>query len=114
MREGERLLAELLPRAREIARTDPKAGEVSPWIAEAFRDHGFGIGDLEAVMVYPAEPGMPAGWHGDVMFSRTMDPLPNMIGTPTTEPCRTRGEAEARALELLAMCCFHAKTGFDA
>ena len=88
---------------------------MAPWIIDAFRKHGFRLGDLEAVMVHHTEPGVPhQGWHGDVVFGRVMDPLPNMIGTPTAEPCRSREEAEARALELLAMCCFHAKAGVDA
>ncbi len=115
LEEGRRRLAGMLPRARGIAREAADGGQLAPWIIDAFRKHGFRLGDLEAVMVYRTEPGVPhQGWHGDVVFGRVMDPLPNMIGTPTAEPCRTSEEAEARALELLAMCCFHAKTGFDA
>ena len=116
LEEGRRRLAGMLPRAMGIARGEAAdGGHLAPWIIDAFRKHAFRLGDLEAVMVYRTEPGVPhQGWHGDVVLGRVMDPLPNMIGTPTAEPCRTREEAEARALELLAMCCFHAKAGFDA
>ena len=115
LEEGRRRLAGMLPRATGIAREAADGGQLPPWIIDALRKHGFRLGDLEAVMVYRTEPGVPhQGWHGDVVFGRVMDPLPNMIGTPTAEPCQTREEAEARALELLAMCCFHAKAGFDA
>lgn len=115
LEEGRRRLAGMLPRAMGIAREAADGGQLAPWIIDAFRKHGFRLGDLEAVMVYRTEPGVPhQGWHGDVVFGRAMDPMPNMIGTPTAEPCGTREHAEARALELLALCCRHAKPGFDA
>lgn len=111
---GRRLLADMLPRATEMARGIGDFEDMSSWVVEAFRKNGFGIADLEAVMVYRAEPGAVQGWHGDVVFSRNLDPLPNMIGTKSDEPCATREEAEQRALELLATCVFHARKGFDA
>jgi hypothetical protein len=76
---------------------------VPPQIVAAFRDNQFRLSDLDAVMVYEAQAGDPPGWHGDVVMRRELLPLSDTLGTKTAHPCSTRVEAEAAALNSLAM-----------
>lgn len=113
--EGRRCLAELLPRAREIACEDQAPlSPTAPHVAAAFRDNGFRLADLEAIMIYEAPADQPAGWHADIVFARELPPIGNTIGTKVASPCRTREEAEATALQLLAGVVTEASQRADA
>jgi hypothetical protein len=54
---------------------------------------------LEAVRIYPAPAG---GYHGDLHFDNMPDGAPNILGTATTCPERTRAAAEDRVVRMLA------------
>jgi len=101
--DGRRRLAATLPAARAMAADPARHGglQLAPQIADALRADHVRLADIDAVLVYPAPPGQPKGWHGDVRLGRML-PFGNTVGTSVTDPCRTRQEAEAAALHMLA------------
>ncbi len=111
---GRRLLAELLPIAKERAREGAGAGGMGRHFADALAANGFTLADLEAVLVYEAPPGQPLGWHGGVVLRRAMPPFAKGFGTKVADPCGTREEAIEAATRMLTCFVLSAPEGFDA
>ena len=112
---GRRLLAELLPIAKERAREGAGGGAaMGQHLADALAANGFTLADLEAVLVYEAPPGQPPGWHGDVVLRRAMPPFAKGFGTKVDDPCGTREEAIEAATRMLTCFVQSAPEGLDA
>lgn len=131
--EAARLLAELLPKAREIAASLHRAGradELRPThvvapagtfagdftpadasLSAALAANGFTLADLRGVFVYEAPPGAKPGWHADVAMARAMTPFPDIFGTRVDAPCATREEALRAAMTQLLPFVLFAEGG---
>jgi len=90
VRQGRRLLRDLLPACRAEAQRGGGLATGSP-LGEALAGR-LTEADVEAVLVYRTA----RGWYGDVAFKGGLS-----IGTPVDEPLATRAEAEAAARSTL-------------
>ena len=102
-RRGRRLLRDLLPWARAMAKKELardgarfEFGALGRAQAEHIKEE-----NLDALMIYPAPLG---GWHSDILFKNLPPGVPNSMGSQVAHPLRTRDEAEAHGKRLLLSC----------
>jgi len=95
-----RLLETLMPRAMEMSQASEgfEPAEASD-LFKALQPH-LRMDSFQGVHIYPGKAG---GWHADIVLSGLPTGLPSLLGTPSTFPCSTRGEAEHQALAMLAV-----------
>jgi hypothetical protein len=98
-RKAKRLLRDLLPRAKALARgsTGATRFDLSPLGASI--SGLVHARNLLAVHIYEANLG---GWIADLEVKKAPVGAPRIYGTPVENPCRTREEALDQAINMLA------------
>ena len=99
LRQGKRLLRELLPWARAELAKEHDYAEAETRLGEATLSY-VTEDNLAALMIVRAPKG---GWYADLVLKSVPPGVPNVIGTPVDTPLRTRAEAEERAKRTLVM-----------
>lgn len=97
--EGRRLLAELLPLARDMAEQVQLRAVPTPGVAEQTAAYAR-IDNVDFVHVYEVEGH---GWLADAYFKEAPEGGSNVIGTPVHQPCPSREEALRFAVVMLSM-----------
>jgi hypothetical protein len=99
VRQGVRLLRDLLPWARAEAKKRGNDHELMAGSALGKSQFPYITEDnFVALVIYPAPFG---GWHADMLLKNVPPGVPNSIGSPVATPYETREKAEAYAKEML-------------
>ena len=104
LREGKRLLRELLPAARVRAKSEAMEATGLSALGRAQLQH-ITEARLHALVIYAGPLG---GWHADLLLRHMPIGVPTILGTPSHRPKHTREEALAAGERLLTMALVQA------